>query len=345
MNSWFANCCRIAVHFDSPRARYNQQEFYEILRGIKVFEADKISSELRLSQDGHSIRVVKTASELHIDGHGSSPKFYVPHDEKSQRRCYLSLLPRRLLEWMLSDPDTNICEPITDKAIMAVKTILLASRSDVSHILDDEGIMNIATQRIEDESEDDEPLHNGRDDRRDHGQAWSATNWAFPAVDLTETSTSLPVPVVPHPLSSAGGNSPRGWRLGTADTTPEIPTSSFLYSFATSEQARVPRATVERDYENATVTRYRNLLDKAIAAAQSIQFPSHGSFNMEAMASAINDISNESSDDEDDGEGLSVRSPEQRERDFRVGAAGELFVSCISSHSFIVTPMLTLAGF
>ncbi len=45
-------------------------------------------------------------------------------------------------------PHTKICEPIVDKAVMAVKTILMAPKSDIVQILDDEGIISVRTQEV-----------------------------------------------------------------------------------------------------------------------------------------------------------------------------------------------------
>ncbi|KAJ4027908.1 hypothetical protein NW752_000157 [Fusarium irregulare] len=135
---------RIAVHFNSPRAQDDNPYLYWLLDGTKVYETDGISSELHLSQDGHGIVHVQDRSELHIREDGDSLKIYVPRDPKTQGFCYFSALPRRLLEWMMTDPVTLQVKRVGSKAVQIVTAILNAPLINVAQILEAEGIVDVA---------------------------------------------------------------------------------------------------------------------------------------------------------------------------------------------------------
>ncbi|KAH8895463.1 hypothetical protein GQ53DRAFT_855993 [Thozetella sp. PMI_491] len=318
---------RIAVHFDSSRSRFNEMGFYETLRGIQVFEADKISSKLYLYQDGNAIADVRSTGELHIDPNGPSPKIYLLSDEKSQRRCYLSLLPRRLLEWMLSDPNKKESPYITDKAVMAVKTVLMASRVDISQILDDEGIVNVETQDIGSENEDDEVREEQEavEEQRDYGKVSETRgnrSEEFTSPTTTLSSSSGMVIATSSVTSSTTYLRARE----TSRSTTSIPTPISPPPNSGSELATTTHPRVEGRERSTPNNDYVDLLDRIIRVAPSFPFPSYGAFNMQAMAVELNSLLGSLGENEEDKDDWNYRSGEQRERDFRVGAAGELFV-------------------
>ncbi|KAJ0152697.1 Benzoate 4-monooxygenase [Fusarium oxysporum f. sp. albedinis] len=134
---------RIAVHFNSPRTSENSSELYWTLMGAEVYETDGISSELYLSQDGHGLVHVQDRSELHIREDDSSLKIYVPRDPKTQGFCYFSTLPRRFLEWMMTDPVTLQVKHASPKAIQIVSAVLNAPLINMAQILEAEGVVEV----------------------------------------------------------------------------------------------------------------------------------------------------------------------------------------------------------
>ncbi|KAF4452438.1 hypothetical protein F53441_4718 [Fusarium austroafricanum] len=111
---------RIAVHYNSPRTLDDNSELYWTLVRAEVYETDGISSELHLSQDGHGLVHVQERSELHIREDDDNLKVYVPRDPKTQGFCYFSTLPRRFLEWMMTDPVTLQAKHAGSRAIQII---------------------------------------------------------------------------------------------------------------------------------------------------------------------------------------------------------------------------------
>ncbi|KAF4462555.1 hypothetical protein FALBO_10629 [Fusarium albosuccineum] len=146
---------RIAVHFNSPRTMGDSSELYWTLCRTEVYETDGISSELHLSQDGHDLIHVQERSELHLREDDDILKVYVPRDPKTQGFCYFSALPRRFLEWMMTDPATLITKSAGPRAIQVVNSVLNAPIINMTQILEAEGIVDV---EIPEESEDEEEM-------------------------------------------------------------------------------------------------------------------------------------------------------------------------------------------
>ncbi|KAJ4267510.1 hypothetical protein NW762_003617 [Fusarium torreyae] len=154
---------RIAVHFNSPRTLDDSSELYWILAGTEVYETDGISSELHLSQDGHGLIHIQERSELHIREDDGAVKVYVPRDPKTQGFCYFSTLPRRFLEWMMTDPATLQVKYTGSKAVQIVSAVLNAPLINMTQILEAEGIVDVD---IPIESDDEEEVE--EEDTEEH---------------------------------------------------------------------------------------------------------------------------------------------------------------------------------
>ncbi|KAF4340028.1 hypothetical protein FBEOM_6067 [Fusarium beomiforme] len=146
---------RIAVHFNSPRTSEDNSSLYWTLSGAVVYETDGISSELHLSQDGRDLIHVQERSELHIREDDSNLEVYVPRDPKNQGFCYFSALPRRLLEWMMTDPATLQTKNTGSKAVQIVSAVLNAPLINMTQILEAEGVVevDIPTKRVDQKPE------------------------------------------------------------------------------------------------------------------------------------------------------------------------------------------------
>ena len=145
------------MHFNSPRTLDDSSELYWILAGTEVYETDGISSELHLSQDGHGLIHVQERSELHIREDDGAVKVYVPRDPKTQGFCYFSALPRRFLEWMMTDPATLQVKYAGSKAVQIVSAVLKAPLINMTQILEAEGIVDVDIP-IESDDEEEEEL-------------------------------------------------------------------------------------------------------------------------------------------------------------------------------------------
>ncbi|KAL4958989.1 uncharacterized protein BDV14DRAFT_22393 [Aspergillus stella-maris] len=136
---------RIGVHFRSPRLANGEQHLFEILKKINVCETDGISSELHLNQDGKDIVVELSHSELHLQDSESGLIIYVPRDQQAQYLCFLDRIPRDLLQWIMTEPSTGICEPYNEKALTAISMVMQAEPKYIALALDRFGIMSVET--------------------------------------------------------------------------------------------------------------------------------------------------------------------------------------------------------
>jgi hypothetical protein len=89
---------RIAVTYNSPKAKWDQNEFYTLLQASETLETERITSVLLLTQDGKTLRVEKESASLHIFEGTDGLKVYVLREKRSQEVCFNSKLPRRLCE-------------------------------------------------------------------------------------------------------------------------------------------------------------------------------------------------------------------------------------------------------
>ncbi|KAM0492979.1 hypothetical protein ACHAP8_009508 [Fusarium lateritium] len=133
---------RIAVHYNSPRTQDDNSKLHWVLARAEVYETDGISSELHLTQDGQAIVHTQEQSELHIREDNDVLKIYVPRDPKAQGFCYFAALPRRLLEWIMTDPSTLQVSRAGSQALQIVAAVLNAPLVIMTQILEAEGIID-----------------------------------------------------------------------------------------------------------------------------------------------------------------------------------------------------------
>ncbi|OXV09681.1 hypothetical protein Egran_02556, partial [Elaphomyces granulatus] len=343
---------RIAVHFRSPRVQNGQHDaFYEILKRAETRETDGICSELRLNQGVRNFKVETGRSELHIGGNESELKVYVPLDEKSQELCFSSGLSKGLLEWIMTDPLTQICGRLSDKALYVMQQVLGARKIIVSEILDRQGIVSVeAPDDYDLEQPLGAPLAVVTPTPTNHDISGLVTpneihgDSEAPVLDTVATPTT-PTPAVNYDISAPV--TPNEFYDFQSDS--ETPALNTPASSISSPPSRVnvgwsndpfiatpPRAVPVSQAHSADYTgrlqltdlQYRSLLDRVIAAARRTTFPSRGAFDMSALGASLTD--NVLSYVE---EPFRLHSDISRfERDKMIGAAGELFVFEILSH-------------
>ncbi|EAW19928.1 uncharacterized protein NFIA_095480 [Aspergillus fischeri NRRL 181] len=296
---------RIAVHFRSPRLKTGEQSLYEMLRNIGVCETDGISSELHLNQDGKDIMAEVRQSELHFQEYDSGLTIYVPRNKQAQYLCFLDRIPRALMEWIMTEPATGICEPFNDKALNVLSKVLQAETKYIGMTLDRDGIMSVETpddtaaDEVADDKEDEltERRTEGRDSIDD---ATSAVVFIQPT--RSESSVTLADDVISAPY--AGPSSPSRVPSRIPFTQRGTPgEASYL-----SRDRVLPAQPID--------TAYLTILRSVVNVARTSTFPSRGSFNMTALTDSL-DPGNEP---------FQLRGIDKLYRDKLIGAAGELFV-------------------
>ena len=326
----------------------NDTSLMDLLKGAHVYQTDGISSLLTLSQDGHQMIVENERSEVHISEDESGLRIYVPRDSRSREFCYLSKLPPRLFEWMMTHPATQIREKIEPEAILVVTKILNAKLLSVDWILEEAGIIKVAgVETVDDLGTGEQPDRDDSDSEADEVQRVEDTQSIAPSDVLssetlltpatTETASDesmLSTSIIPAFSATSAQLSRSG-----APTRVVYDNSRHMPDVARSPPLSVPRVGDERTTPThagarepevigisvGEETRYSALLDNVINKARVSSFPSIGSFDMSQMLQTLSEL--EISADEYPLDFYRQRSATQRERDNKIGAAGELFVS------------------
>ncbi|OHF03687.1 hypothetical protein CORC01_01006 [Colletotrichum orchidophilum] len=319
---------RVASHFNSPRVD-NTLNLYHTLRATEVYETHGISSEVHLAQDGKAHIHVKASSELHIRDTAGCLQIYVPVDKERQDFCYHSSLPRRLLEWVMTEPETQICGAIQHRAISAMSSALNAPIESVSQILEAEGIIDVGGIG----NDQDEDSEGGADAVALAPPFESPRREGFvaemPMRFFSSTgSCSVSGPIVP-PLSQGINTpvTPEGsgrYRLrpdldvGATTSTPATPVHQFGQTPKASTAAISPR-------DDGFNAEYLRILSNVIFAARRRSFPESGSPRAgQSAGGSSTQVSH-------------MQSWMPPARDKKIGAAGELFAYELLSH---LTPPL-----
>ncbi|KAK7756612.1 hypothetical protein SLS62_001449 [Diatrype stigma] len=309
---------RIATHFQSPRVKDDGQAFYDSIRTSQTWETDRIISELIIVMNGRSISEQTNSSQLHIEDGESLLRIYVPSDESSRETCYLSALPMRLTEWIMTDPETRIQYEIDPNMIVVTQAILNAKSRVAGHLLEEHGIIEVGITNIDSEEE---------------------AHRVNPPVN--PDPSRLTPPIAAH-LNQAGSPSPSTMGPATPSTPSdsedeyrrlesEAPGSSRvsgglfsdlpaeegvpLYQFTGAPSERLRSATDE----------YRELLLQVVTAATQSRLLTR-TFDLSGLAESLNEDTFVDGRSFDEYTLFNGDWRAQRNRDQKVGAAGELFV-------------------
>ncbi|KAL1902459.1 hypothetical protein Sste5346_001440 [Sporothrix stenoceras] len=161
----------IAHAFDSPRLGSSPEHLYCLILCADTYLTDRITSELRLQQDGQTIKVEQAAASFHFAESPNGLQIHVRRDEVSQEMCFNGTLAKRICKWLMTDQRKNICEEISSKMVQAVQAVLSSKKTAMKGILDLHGVRFLDVpdgQKADDfTDEEDEDVEGDEDDYED----------------------------------------------------------------------------------------------------------------------------------------------------------------------------------
>ncbi|KAI1030042.1 hypothetical protein LB504_010468 [Fusarium proliferatum] len=136
---------RIAVHFKSPRTTTPKATSWlrETLEHSEVRLASGFQSQLIYRSGSAFITAVNPMGGLDIK---DTVGFTVYADDENWEILKQTVLPRRLLEWIMTDPETNVTGAVPEQAVSLVRSILnipVGREHVIPKILDAEGIVDL----------------------------------------------------------------------------------------------------------------------------------------------------------------------------------------------------------
>ncbi|KAL5044287.1 hypothetical protein BDW71DRAFT_199144 [Aspergillus fruticulosus] len=298
---------RIAVHFRSPRLANGEQHFFKILKKINVRETDGISSELHLNQDGKDIVVELSHSELHLQDSESGLIIYVPRDQQAQYLCFLDRIPRDLLQWIMTEPSTGICEPYNEKALTAISMVMQAEPKYIALALDRLGIMSVETP--DDTAVDD--IDSVSSALIEALEAREGTQHQARESEVAERRHSSPRSESSVTLA---GDDSISVSYGRSSIRPRLSSQPQLNPIVTPELEGF--TDLNHALPIAVGQSYLTLLRTVVNIARISPLPDPEVFNTAAANAALHTA----------GEPFQLRGVDKLTRDKLIGAAGELFV-------------------
>ncbi|KAK0372912.1 hypothetical protein CLIM01_09734 [Colletotrichum limetticola] len=322
VNTLLQTATLVASHFNSPRSD-DVHGLYHTLRATEVFETHGISSEIHLVQDGKAHIHAKSSSELHIREAAGRLQIYVPLSKERQDFCYHSSLPRRLLEWVMTEPETQICGAIPHRAISAMSSALNAPIQSVSQILEAEGIIDLGGINEDDQGQEFEE----RSDASPPPVADSQRQGFAAEMPIRPFSLTGPRfvsgPAVTHPTftqqtsTPASPDSNRSYRLQPNSPVDAAAASLPQDIFHFGETSTTPTATALPRFD-AFSAEYLRILNNVIFSARRRSFPDLGPTRTGQSAECASTPTS------------SPWIPPGSDK--KIGAAGELFVYELLSH-------------
>jgi hypothetical protein len=297
----------IAAIFDNPRYHANPVELYKLLRATSVQATNGISSVLSISQNGELAEVEESIGSLHINEESDSLTVYVPMDKKEQEFCFRSLLPMQLEDWLMRDPTTQLRDKVDSAAITVLVMIPEASTSSVYRTLDHQGIIQVYDIPNEDVVYDEDLLER------------SVTSDLSAGEELTNTSDTLSTPITDLHRRSSG------------IISDQITAQQSRTAYRAPAPTHIGLVSIYSPHSSEDGMGYRTFLHQVIVAARRAVFPSRGIFDMSGLNEALLGLEGITQYDRFDGPGVggAFRSNSQLERDMKIGAAGELYVSYV----------------
>jgi hypothetical protein len=286
------------------------ESLYKTLRDTCILEADNISSDLELSQDGIAHKVKGEDVSLHIDQDPSSLRVYLPRNKDDQEYIFVNLLPERLFEWMMAHLGTAEPEDVDKKGVEVIRCILCSPRSKLATTLKYNGIITLHIADLDPVDEPPPPMTPARE------SIGSAEN-SSPSGEGDDHPSALETPatsVASPPLSLS--NAVSSSEISIFHSSRYSSTWRDPFTSPTSHPAYTTTHALYRDFQ------YALLLEKVIASARTASIPTHGASSTLEVRPSLYSI--------DYGTDFGLRTTSQFERDCKIGAAGELYVSLLA---------------
>lgn len=247
-----------------------------------------ISLEISVSQDGDSYQAKSDSIDIHLDEAGPNLKVYLPDKRDPKEHALNVCLPERLLQWLMTDSPTQIRKETGEEANNAAMTIWITPLSTLSKALDKCRISKIDTPDLDEYIEDSPSDMDSRD-----GDGSEVVITPPSALDTMRRVS---------PGTYSGSNSSASFTSdGTENESNGLPVRLSARSRTAISLEELPT----RD------THYIRVLERVIASARTSTIPDR---NENQPSTARRESSN-------------IYGSDQFERDCKVGAAGELFVS------------------
>jgi len=295
-------------------------------------QTSNISRSLILSQDGKPIEIVEPGGDCDLLERGGELIVYVPIAKKAQNFCFGSPLPRKLAEWLMTDRMTLIVDNVDDALLTLLTTLLNVDRAVIPSVLDYGGVVKVP---ILDETSyelgEDADADEDDEDVDGHEQSIEGEDVGDHLSNRDKASNSGEAGGIASDLRRASS------RSSTSRTSSCSNTSSTL---ATSHLSARPRPTISINHQwlqpppnrehspfEADETRYRAVLERVVNCARKSTFPPKGlgAFDVSALLGAL-------SPDAIYSWPTAAERVSKLERDRKVGAAGELYVSTPCAH-------------
>lgn len=266
---------------------------------METMVTGEISSVSSVSQDGRLITVESRAGDMHIDEVTGRLVVYVPRLKGKQALCYASLLPTNLARWLMRDPVTSIPESVDPDMVKALMSLLAVGTSEISRVLDFEGIIRVSIANEDIQCHDEDEVEGGDEAQSQlNGSANTALALYVPPTDIGTPATDF----------------------GDVETVSQYASARYE-RHSSHAHAQI---SVARSAPNAENQQYNELLKKVVRAARRAHFPTKGPFNMANLQSALSANVAQGYDGLDIGS--RYRPSDTFERNFKIGAAGELYV-------------------
>lgn len=320
---------RIAIHAGSPRAhgRQKQEALYTLLQNARVFRTDGVVSGIKLSQDGDSYTADGKSIAVYLWEDSTSLKVYLPTHRKQRKHAFNNILPKKVLEWFMTDPKSLIPTNTVAENLNATKDVFTTDPSLLDETLEENGIATVEIDNSDEiELSETASTISDEDDLGLNG---------FAALELghgNETAMSDSASTVSGPTDNG-----RSAVYTPAGSTEAGEPYSTTVSASSQHGHGGPRLQPHRQHsspydlpmgpEISPVTpphlasddsQYIDLLQAVITAARRESIPAHNATDI--VPSGVSTTERQR---------FRFRHSSQIERDCKIGAAGELYVSHI----------------
>lgn len=279
-----------------------------------------------ISIDGNLISEQTSSSQVHIEDGASGLNIYVPKEEGSRDTCYLSALPRRLVEWVMTDAVTLIQDEIDSDMVVAMTAVINAKFLAVEQLLDEQGIVESdAISRDSEEEPKDSTRSVSSNPSRLTPREPTPLDRGRPSSASGTTGISRLIPLRcynSHDDDTPQRSIPATDLTRSHSCSPRPITSSYSHYLHRDDGSPDPFWSPSKRRRSATNV-YNELLSQIVAAARRSQVLS-SAFDVAELSDALPGGSATSVGRVFDEFSL---FGSQVERNGMVGAAGELFVS------------------